>query len=173
MKPEILLLAIRLLIAASLYAFLAAVIWVLWRQLSTMANQDDEIPDAYLLMLGGGQMGERFRLRQTADVGRAVGNAIRLQDEAVSAQHARMSYQGGQWWVEDFASRNGTMVNGIQVTEPLVITYGDEIQFGRTVGRLERGEAAGVSSTLTEGAVVNRATQDELVSSKDKRGNGG
>jgi pSer/pThr/pTyr-binding forkhead associated (FHA) protein len=48
-------------------------------------------------------------------------------------------YHGGQWWIEDLASRNGTELNGIPVDEPLVVSYGDTIQLGRVATRLEPG----------------------------------
>lgn len=142
MTPEILMFSVRLLIAAALYAFLGAVMWLQWRQIRGPESQLERIPRAHLRVGDGRAAGGEYDLTQTVDVGRAVGNAVRLEDEAVSAQHARISYQGGQWWVEDFASRNGTHVNGVRVQEPLVVTYGDEIRFGRTLCFLERGEAS-------------------------------
>ncbi|MGA9533973.1 MAG: FHA domain-containing protein [Anaerolineales bacterium] len=173
MTPEILLLGIRLLIAAALYAFLGAVIWMQWRQLTGSSSEADEIPSAHLLMMDGGQGGQRLLLRQTTDVGRAIGNAIRLPDKSVSAQHARISFQGGQWWVEDFASRNGTLVNGVQVNEPLVVTYGDEIRFGRTVSRLERGDPAGTPDPTANRSDVGSDSRDERIASESEQSSGG
>lgn len=54
-----------------------------------------------------------------------------LQDETASAHHPRLSFHEGQWWLEDLGSRNGTTVNGIALEGPLVLTYGDQIAFGR------------------------------------------
>jgi len=64
----------------------------------------------------------------------------------VSAYHARISHQGGQWWLEDLGSRNGTHLNEIPVEQPLVVIFGDRIRVGRVVLQLESGgEARGTS----------------------------
>jgi hypothetical protein len=139
MNPGYVLLGVRILIAIALYAFLGTVLWMQWRQLQRPVPGAEEAPAAHLLVPRTAQQAEDFALRVTSDVGRAVGNTVRLQDETVSAQHARITFHGGQWWVEDLASRNGTTVNGVKVDEPLVVTYGDEISFGRVQTRLERG----------------------------------
>ena len=34
-----------------------------------------------------------------------------LEESTVSAEHARLSYHHGNWWVEDLQSRNGTLLN--------------------------------------------------------------
>ncbi len=110
------------------------------------ASGDGQAPEAHLLVLDGTQEGQRLMLRQTADIGRIVGNVVRLQDETVSAKHARLSFHGGQWWLEDLASRNGTDVNGVPVEQPLVVTYGDDIRFGQVRVRLQAGGIEGESS---------------------------
>jgi hypothetical protein len=40
-----------------------------------------------------------------------------IDDPRISRLHARVSYERGQWWIEDLTSRNGTNVNGILITD--------------------------------------------------------
>lgn len=136
MAPETVFLAVRVLAALVLYFFFGLLLYWLWREVKLGANGQMVVPQAYLLIP---EAGSKIPLRHTSEIGRAAGNAVQIEDETVSARHARMMFQGGQWWLEDLASRNGTQVNGIPVEEPLVVSYGDEIQLGRVVTRLESG----------------------------------
>ncbi len=139
MTPEWVLLALRLGLAIALYAFLGAVLWFLWKDTRQAQRFPREAPSGYLHFLEGERVGEYHSLRSVNEIGRAADNSLTLMDETVSAYHARISYQGGQWWLEDLGSRNGTTVNALLVEEPMVVTYGDAIMFGRVETRLEPG----------------------------------
>ncbi len=54
-----------------------------------------------------------------------------LENETVSARHARLSYHHGQWWLEDLKSTNGTTLNGGKVETPTIVIDGDEIHCGK------------------------------------------
>lgn len=141
MTPQVALFIARLLLALALYAFLAFVLWTLWNDVRHASPQLDRAPEARLLVLDGPEAGRTLPLRQTSEIGRVAGNVVQLEDETVSARHARLSYQNGQWWLEDMASRNGTQLNDMLVEEPLVVAYGDQIRFGRVLVQLEAGPA--------------------------------
>jgi pSer/pThr/pTyr-binding forkhead associated (FHA) protein len=53
-------------------------------------------------------------------------------DEVVSAQHARLTYHHGQWWLEDLSSTNGTFLNGSKLSTPAVVITDDEFKCGNT-----------------------------------------
>jgi pSer/pThr/pTyr-binding forkhead associated (FHA) protein len=59
-------------------------------------------------------------------------------DEFVSTVHARLFRRGDDLLVEDLGSRNGTFVNGEQVNAPTRLKRGDRVQFGQTVGEVQR-----------------------------------
>lgn len=139
MSPESLLFTLRLLLALVLYSFLGAILFNLWHDLRQTNHGPLQVPPAHLIVFDGEAAATAFRLQSTTDIGRAAGNIVRLDDDTVSAHHARISFHGGQWWLEDLASRNGTVVNELPIEEPLVVTYGDEIRFGRVRTRLESG----------------------------------
>lgn len=149
MTPEITLFILRLLAAASLFAFLGFVAYTLWRDLRTATSAGFEAPRAHLLALDEPHEGARFELEPLTELGRTASNTVCLEHETVSANHARISFQGGQWWLEDLASRNGTQVNQVRVEQPLVITYGDEIGLGMVRLRLQRGPASTGAGSVT------------------------
>ena len=80
------------------------------------------------------QRGATYPLGDELTVGRAGGCGVVLtEDEFVSTVHARLFRRGLELFVEDLGSRNGTFVNGKQVTTPVRLRRGDRVQFGETV----------------------------------------
>ena len=75
--------------------------------------------------------GSAFTLRPGMVVGRRDGADIRLEDNFVSAEHARLTREGGRWWVTDLGTTNGTFVNGARIVRPTELSAGDEVRFGQ------------------------------------------
>jgi hypothetical protein len=72
-----------------------------------------------------------FTLHQdVTTIGRGLGNDVLLQDETVSRQHARLTFMGGQWVIEDVNSANGVFVNKTRVRRPLALAHGDLVRCG-------------------------------------------
>ncbi len=141
MSPEVVLLAIRLALAAGLYAFLALTLIYLWRDLRLTARGPAEVPTAYLEIIEPADLGPGFPLAALNLIGRAPDNTLVIDENTVSSHHARLSYQQGQWWLEDLGSKNGTGVNDIDVADPLVVTFGDRIRLGKVDLLLRSGSA--------------------------------
>ncbi len=142
MNPEWVLLAVRLLLVLVLYGFLAVVLLSLRRDYRSSHLVFEQVPPSRLLVKAAPETPSYHLLAELNEIGRAADNTVSIADETVSAHHARLSFQGGQWWLEDLGSRNGTSVNDILVEQPIVITYGDSIRFGRVCCRLEVYHAA-------------------------------
>jgi tRNA A-37 threonylcarbamoyl transferase component Bud32 len=63
-------------------------------------------------------------------IGRGIGNELLLQDETISRQHARLTFMGGQWVIEDIHSQNGVFVNKTRVRRALALAHRDLIRCG-------------------------------------------
>jgi pSer/pThr/pTyr-binding forkhead associated (FHA) protein len=137
--PGLVLLALRLLAAGALYAFLAAILISISRDLWQADRELENLPEAHLMPVSDETEQEAVPLQAVNLLGRAADNTVCLSHRSVSAYHARLSYQGGQWWLEDMGSRNGTAVNEIRLAEPLVVTYGDRLAFGQVSFLLNQG----------------------------------
>jgi pSer/pThr/pTyr-binding forkhead associated (FHA) protein len=72
-------------------------------------------------------------------------------DDTASARHAQLSYHHLQWWLEDLASTNGTILNDTPITMPTVITSGDEIRCGETHMTITLSENVIIEPTLRLG----------------------
>lgn len=78
--------------------------------------------------------GRSYRFHQTmTTVGRTSGNDLVISGRSVSRRHARMWFDNGRWILEDLQSSNGTRVNNIPITQPVVLTDGDVVNFGDEV----------------------------------------
>jgi len=83
--------------------------------------------------------GESFSVGEELTVGRGAGCAVVLGDDTfVSQVHARVFLRGGDAYVEDLGSTNGTLLNGEAVVEAVRLRRGDRVQFGQTVMELAR-----------------------------------
>jgi len=84
---------------------------------------------ARLVILAGAEIGRKYTLEGTSIIGRSNDAAIFLDDPEVSRKHAQIRQDGAQFVLEDFQSRNGTLVNGIPV-DKRTLAFGDKIQLG-------------------------------------------
>ena len=129
------LLVLRLLLTASLFVFLGAVLLILWRGLRDQASllASRKVPPLSLMMQKGDKLPQMMNFSQAEiNIGRDPALECRLDDETVSARHARLVYHHSQWWIEDLNSTNGSRLNDAPLSMPTVIISGDKIQCGQT-----------------------------------------
>jgi pSer/pThr/pTyr-binding forkhead associated (FHA) protein len=74
-----------------------------------------------------------FSPDQPVLVGRSRQCSLRLDNASVSARHARIGFEAGQFWVEDLGSSNGTFVNQQQIAGRVNVDPGAQISFGKEV----------------------------------------
>ncbi len=71
-------------------------------------------------------------------IGRGNDAAIRLDDDYVSTRHARIVSSGGQWFIEDLGSTNGTYLGSQRITQPVPIGLGSQVRIGKTIVELRK-----------------------------------
>lgn len=84
-------------------------------------------------VLGAYPMVVSFGADQLLQIGRSKECALRLDSAAISAQHARIGFEAGTFWIEDLGSTNGTFVNGQQVAGRVDVPPGTPVILGREV----------------------------------------
>jgi pSer/pThr/pTyr-binding forkhead associated (FHA) protein len=137
-------LIVRILLALALYAFLGWALFTLWQDLRRQSRMlsASQAPAIVLALLKEGET-HSYRFTQTeVMLGRDPACDLNLEDRTISAQHARLSYHHGQWWVEDLGSTNGTFLNQEVVEEPVVLTAGDELRFGQMAFQVQIEETS-------------------------------
>jgi pSer/pThr/pTyr-binding forkhead associated (FHA) protein len=136
---SVLLLVIRIAMAAALYAFLGWAIYILWRDIKRQSEliAARQIPELMIAFKSGEELiSQRFQVPELV-VGREQICDLILDEKTVSAEHARLAYHHGNWWVMDLDSRNGTYLNNELLSTQVVLTSGDEIQLGQSMLRVE------------------------------------
>ena len=89
-------------------------------------------PAAWLVIRSGKQMGRDCRLGGQTTIGRdGLACDFVLDDDSISAQHARIKEERGQFILYDLASTNGTLLNGRRI-ERSALVDGDIIGIGAT-----------------------------------------
>jgi FHA domain len=86
---------------------------------------------ALVIRAGGGRAGESFALDgERLTIGRRPDSDIFLDDVTVSRDHALIVRRGGDYFLDDCGSLNGTYVNRQRI-ESHRLTDGDELQVGK------------------------------------------
>ena len=128
------LLFLRPAMTLSLYAFMVWAFLLLWRNLKTQSEllSIRKTPPLTLTFTdpASNPITRHFRHPEIT-LGRDPHCEVYLENETVSAQHARLSYHHGQWWLEDLGSTNGTTLNSEEVDTPTIVISGDEVHCGK------------------------------------------
>src|SRR5512137_912776 len=128
-------LILRLLLTVCLYAFLFWGLMSLWRdiKLQSAVLSSRLVPPISLTFALVGRIPQTRRFIQPeVTVGRDPACECPVEDNSISARHARLSYHHNQWWLEDLESTNGTLINHEKLSIPTVVVSGDEFCCGKT-----------------------------------------
>lgn len=144
MSTELTLFLLRLISGSLLVGVLALLFVVMWRDYRSAVVQVEASRRTYGRLIELREIGESYvptghvyPLLPLTSLGRSPTNTIAVDDSYASGEHALVALRGGQWWLEDRQSRNGTTINGMPITQPVIITDGDIIGIGSLYYRLE------------------------------------
>jgi pSer/pThr/pTyr-binding forkhead associated (FHA) protein len=132
------LLILRLLLIVLLYLFLMQVVIAITRDLRKTSASASAGQSAatlgHLVVVDSGPSsilpGTRFALAPQTNIGRGPTNTIQLPDKFISAEHTRLWYHNGIWYVQDAGSVNGTYVNNQPAREAIPAKIGDIVRVG-------------------------------------------
>ena len=96
--------------------------------------------DACIIVIYGPELGKRMQLGTAPfEIGRSSKNDLPLDQESISRHHARITYDGSFYWIQDLGSTNGTYVNDSHVKEKQ-LHDGDQLRIGRSILKFMTGE---------------------------------
>jgi pSer/pThr/pTyr-binding forkhead associated (FHA) protein len=125
---------LRLLLTISLYLFLFWAFVYLWQDLKIQSAllSSRKVPPISLTI---SRVASAPQVRHFTDseitIGRDPTCECPIEDEEVSARHARLSYHHNQWWLEDLNSTNGIFLNKEKLDMPTVVTSEDKFTCGK------------------------------------------
>lgn len=108
---------------------------------------------ASLALMAGPRYGEELPVPSPiVTVGRAAACDVVVDDDSVSAQHARLEYDMGAWRITDLQSINGTAVEGVKLAPnvPTPLPYGATLRVGGVQLQFREAEGADVDSARAE-----------------------
>jgi len=140
MTLDVFLLILRLLGIVLLYLFLMQIIISITRDLKRTVVANDgvigKLPPVlgHLVVVDSGPSkiapGTSFSLNPQTTIGRGPTNTIQISESFVSAEHTRLWFRNGVWYVQDAGSTNGTFLNNQPARDALTARVGDIIQVG-------------------------------------------
>lgn len=116
---------------------------------------------AFLEVATGRNIGQRIMLEGDSIVlGRHPNCDVVLDEGAVSRQHAKLTQQGGRYFVEDMGSRNGTFVNGEEVTAQRQLVPDDELKICDLIFTFHQALPQEAGILTRDGATVALMVED-------------
>ena len=135
--------------------------------LSPLATAASAGVSACLVVMYGPDLGRRVALeRATFTIGRSSQSDLCIDQESVSRAHARIVYADGAHRVEDLGSTNGTHVNDVAVTTPVILTHGMQIKVGSSILKFISGDHL---ETSYHEEIYRLMTTDALTQSWNRR----
>jgi pSer/pThr/pTyr-binding forkhead associated (FHA) protein len=104
---------------------------------------------ASLALMAGPRYGEELPVPSpVVTLGRAAACDVVVDDDSVSAQHARLEFDMGAWRITDLQSINGTAVEGTRLAPnvPTPLPYGATVRLGGVQLQFREAEGADVES---------------------------
>jgi pSer/pThr/pTyr-binding forkhead associated (FHA) protein len=71
--------------------------------------------------------------RDTVVIGRGMDCDVVIKDVKASRRHCQLTRKPDGFLLEDLGSRNGTLVNGVRITEPVLLKANQTFQIGDTM----------------------------------------
>lgn len=100
--------------------------------LKAEGDRDTTMPKSVSVIVQ--KTGQKIPLRSTkVKIGRDPSNQVVIPDDTfTSRHHAWITYEEGDFWIEDLGSTNGSLLNGHPVVKRQVLSAGDKIRVGHT-----------------------------------------
>lgn len=134
------LLILRVLFIVLLYLFLMQVVIAITRDLRKTSSFNEGAGPGpnkvfgHLVVVDSGPSsilpGTSFDLQPQTNIGRGPTNTIQIPDQFISAEHTRLWFRNGLWYVQDAGSINGTFVNNQPAREAIAAKPGDVVRVG-------------------------------------------
>ncbi len=121
---------------------------------------------ACLVVIYGPELGKRAALGPgTFEIGRSSRADLPIDQESISRQHARITFDGDRHVIEDLGSTNGTFVND-QNLKRSPLKDGDQVKLGRSILKYMSGD--NIEANYHE-EIYRLMTMDALTQTHNRR----
>ena len=103
---------------------------------ASVVTSMNTVPDT-IFIIDGPLAGTQLAIdRKEMRIGRAPNSDLVLDDDYVSAQHARLQKVDDGWMLQDLNSTNGTFVDGARIGAPVTLKPEMQVRIGKTIFEL-------------------------------------
>jgi pSer/pThr/pTyr-binding forkhead associated (FHA) protein len=74
-----------------------------------------------------------LRRRDSVVIGRGTECDVLIKDPKASRKHCQLTRKEDGFLLEDLSSKNGTYVNGVRITEPVILKQNETFKIGETI----------------------------------------
>jgi pSer/pThr/pTyr-binding forkhead associated (FHA) protein len=93
-----------------------------------------QVPNALTVSVGADTtIFDALQRRESVVIGRAPDCDVVIQDLKASRRHCQLTRKEDGFLLEDLGSRNGTLVNGAKITQPMLLKVNQTFQIGDTM----------------------------------------
>jgi pSer/pThr/pTyr-binding forkhead associated (FHA) protein len=93
-----------------------------------------QVPSALTVSVGADTtVIDALQRRDSVVIGRAADCDVVIQDLKASRRHCQLTRKEDGFLLEDLGSRNGTLVNGVKITHPILLKVNQTFQIGDTM----------------------------------------
>ncbi|MCC5909675.1 MAG: FHA domain-containing protein [Clostridiaceae bacterium] len=128
---------IRYLFIALIYYFIYNIIRLIYLDISRInGKQKKKYNTPYLKLINRKEtldfeIEEFYDLKDATTIGRKKGNDIQIMDRFISSNHAKITMDEGEYFLEDIGSVNGTYLNTKKLQDVIKLKSGDRIGLGQ------------------------------------------
>jgi diguanylate cyclase (GGDEF)-like protein len=95
---------------------------------------------ASIIVIYGPELGKRLQLGTAPfEIGRSGRCDLPIDQESVSRHHARITFDGQSYWIQDLGSTNGTFIGDTAVQQHR-LSDGEQVRIGRSILKFMTGE---------------------------------
>ncbi|MBI5536210.1 MAG: GGDEF domain-containing protein [Deltaproteobacteria bacterium] len=136
-------------------------------ELLQQSKRDQRKLVATLTCLSGRSMGKVYKLAGSMIIGRSELANVQVEDDGISRKHAEIVELDGTYILRDLGSTNGTVCNGVRLTDPITLRDGDRIRLGPNSAL--RFDYADEVEEQMQSKLYDMATRDPLTGAYNRR----
>jgi signal transduction histidine kinase/pSer/pThr/pTyr-binding forkhead associated (FHA) protein len=102
-----------------------------------MANRLRDFSDTLIKVVGGSMKGSEFKAQKgEISFGRGQEADIQIHDPLISRVHCKLNWEGGNWYIEDLNSTNGSWMMGKKLTKKSILPLRTSVRIGNSIFEL-------------------------------------
>ncbi len=132
-----------------------------------MADRLGNFSDTLIKVIGGSMKGAEFNVKRSEiSFGRGQEADIQIHDQLISRVHCKLKWEGGNWYVEDLNSTNGTWMMGRKLVKKSILPLRTSVRVGNSIFELFNMHSRDDTQSVSMPLVTYRIQPETLAPSQ-------